>query len=578
MRRCLILCLFAFAALAYSQEPSQPAAPASNGEDTPAPNTGDAPAPTTAEAPASIAANTPASIAGTVVRDPDNQPLRKVLIQIVSTDQKQENNYSVTTDADGHFSLENVKPGQYHVYAEKTGFQEIDRRKHKTDGEVFSVTPGQQLQDVVFHLQATAVISGRVVDEDGEAVAQATVFIRRKKPGKGLKLETAGSERTNDLGEFRSFGLAPGQYLVVVMPPPDVRDLTREKPPEDAAKPDTRYLTTYYPAATDASQASFIALHPGDDIPVNVMLSPVHTYRVRGVLTGIQPGQKPTVEIVSKAGDVLLRASEVTADGRFEVRGVAPGSYAIRASAGGESQVVTARQEINVIAGDVDGLKLAPMPSFAVTGHLTLEGRPQADAAQYTVNLRGAEVGDDPGFFISQEFFGENTKVDRQGNFQWNNINPGSYIVQLYGGDAKSAYLTSIKVGNTRPDAEFSLSGATAIELVASTKAATLEGIVLDQDHQPVPNATVVAVPDEKYRKVPSRYVVETSDQKGWFAMKGLAPGTYTLYAWMDLENDLYYDSDFLASQSGNATPMKFDEGTDQHVELKLSDVGEDWR
>jgi hypothetical protein len=213
-----------------------------------------------------------------------------------------------------------------------------------------------------------------------------------------------------------------------------------------------------------------------------------------------------------------------------------------------------------------------------VTGHLTLEGHPQADAAQYTVNLRGAEVGDDPGFFISHEFFGENSHVDRQGNFQWNNINPGSYIVQLYGGNGKGAYLTSIKVGNVKPDAEFSLTGPASIELVAGTKAATLEGIVLDQGHQPVPNATVVAVPEERYRKVPSRYVVETSDQKGWFAMKGLAPGTYTLYAWLDLENDLYYDSDFLALQAGNATSMKIDEGTDQHVELKLSDVGDDWR
>ena len=79
-------------------------------------------------------------------------------------------------------------------------------------------------------------------------------------------------------------------------------------------------------------------------MPVNFTLVPARTYRVRGTVTGVSAGQKPVVELFPKAGDsIRASANEIGPDGQFEVRGVAPGSYVLRAGAGTGTQSLTAR-------------------------------------------------------------------------------------------------------------------------------------------------------------------------------------------------------------------------------------------
>ena len=190
---------------------------------------------------------------------------------------------------------------------------------------------------------------------------------------------------------------------------------------------------------------------------------------------------------------------------------------------------------------------------------------------------------------MSQDFFGTNAPVDRLGNFEWKNVNPGNYIVQVYGGDGQgSFFLKSVTLGGRDIETGFTASGPATLDLVVSSKGGTVEGAVVEKekdvdndrvnnDH-PVPNATVVAVPEEKYRKLPDRFVTGSTDQHGRFTIRGLAPGSYTLYAWQDLEEGVYRDPDFLKSQEANGTAVKVEEGSHQSVELKLSPAGEEWR
>ena len=103
-----------------------------------------------------------------------------------------------------------------------------------------------------------------------------------------------------------------------------------------------------------------------------------------------------------------------------------------------------------------------------------------------------------------------------------------------------------------------------------------LEGIVLDHD-KPASNATVVAVPEERYRKLHERYKVSSADQNGRFTIRGLAPGSYMVFAWQDIDEELYYDPAFLKSQESNGTALKVGEDSRQKIELKLSPVSADW-
>ena len=61
-------------------------------------------------------ATNPSSIAGTVVKEPGSEPLKKVLVQVVAENQKQGGNYTASTDAEGHFRIENVMPGRYRIF------------------------------------------------------------------------------------------------------------------------------------------------------------------------------------------------------------------------------------------------------------------------------------------------------------------------------------------------------------------------------------------------------------------------------------------------------------------------------
>jgi len=535
-------------------------------------------------------AHTTSSIAGTVIKEPGSQPLKKVLVQVVAENQKEGGNYTASTDADGHFYIENVVPGRYRIFIERTGFVGVNEHGLKSDVNVFTVQAGQSVEDLLFRMLPTAVISGRITDEDGDPMPSVRVVAQKKKPGKSTR-ESVGTEATNDLGEYRLAGLFPGQYWIVAMPPVDFRDYEKqEKSLAGEGPPDTRYVNTYYPGTYDAMLASPVTLKAGDEMPVNFTLVPARTYRVRGIITGVNPAQKPSVELISKAGDSYrANANEVGPDGQFEVRGVAPGSYVVRASTPTESQSFTARQDVSVVAADVDGVKLTPLPSFTLSGHLRIEGGAAADLTQYSANLRQAELPDDPGFFMSQEFFGTNAPADRLGNFEWKNVTSGNYIVQVYGGNGRGFFLKSARLGERNIETGFTASGPATLDLLVSTKGGTVEGAVVDAAVEkavdkegdkvhPVANATVVAVPEEKYRKLPDRFEIESTDQHGRFTIRGIAPGSYTLYAWQDLEDGVYRDPDFLKSQEANGTAVKVEEGSHQQVELKVSPVGEEWK
>src|SRR5713101_4644060 len=224
----------------------------------------------------SSAAGHPAKavVAGLVAKEPGSEAVKKALIELIAESQSEGGNYTAITGTDGSFRIENVAPGRYRLFVERTGYLEIDKHHRRTEGRVLSLTAGQEVKDLIIRLQAAAVVQGRVTDEDGDPMPEAQVAVLRQSFVAGRShWEQAGAERTNDLGEYRIAGLGAGSYFVSVTPPPDFRSLIeaasnapaglRQNIAAASEKVATAYQTTYYPGTRDRGQAQPIWLRGG---------------------------------------------------------------------------------------------------------------------------------------------------------------------------------------------------------------------------------------------------------------------------------------------------------------------------
>src|SRR5579863_9443900 len=238
-----------------------------------------------------------AAIEGIVTKDPDSQPVKKALIELIAENQNEGGDYTAVTGPDGGFRIENVVPGRYRLFAERVGLLDTDKRHSRSDGRVLTLAAGQELKDLRIRLQAAAVVRGRVTDEDGDPLPNAQVAVLRQTFVSGRsRWEQAGAERTNDLGEYRIAGLAAGNYYVSVSPAPDFKSLI-EAAGVAAAEPRvgndepaaTSYQTTYYPGTADRGQATPVQLHAGDDFPMNFSLTPSPSLSIRGAVVNLPP-------------------------------------------------------------------------------------------------------------------------------------------------------------------------------------------------------------------------------------------------------------------------------------------------
>jgi len=203
---------------------------------------------------------------------------------------------------------------------------------------------GEQKTDLNVVIQRGAAIVGRVFDENGEPIANANVMAWRRPPTPSravspgrLQLVPAGSSaQTNDLGEFRLFGLGAGDVYVQATAR---ADFGRGSSPRATVQ-----LATYFPGTAEVADAMPITVAAGQtfgDITIRMISAPA--FQVAGVVTDDdgRPVENALVklDVERPPGEPLMpllgRSRSVRSDkaGRFTINGVVSGSYTLVAIA-----------------------------------------------------------------------------------------------------------------------------------------------------------------------------------------------------------------------------------------------------
>ena len=163
------------------------------------------------------------SVSGQVTNASTGEPVRRALVALRRIDGSPgvvmniQVTQSGSTDAAGRFAIAGVAPGKYRLSAEHNGFliTQYGARGPNKPGTLLTLEPGQKSSDLVLRMTPHGVIAGRVLDEDGEPVSIVDVQLSRQQYMQGRKqMVRAGGGNTNDLGEYRIFGLAPGRYFL----------------------------------------------------------------------------------------------------------------------------------------------------------------------------------------------------------------------------------------------------------------------------------------------------------------------------------------------------------------------------
>jgi protocatechuate 3,4-dioxygenase beta subunit len=536
------------------------------------------------EAPSTQTAKTPSNqtcrISGLVVKSGTSEPLKKAHIYLRKEDDPM-SGYTTHTDAAGHFAIEKIDPGRYDLRVGHTGYvsQSYGENSSTSRGAVLALNPGREIRDLLFRMVPWAVISGKVTDEDGDPVSDAQVQAMRHSVKEGKRvLEPRSVASTNDLGEFRLYGLAKGRYFIHAVVGSRWDSGLLDSSVGDAGSTSRAgYAPVYYPGTADEARAATIEVAPGQEVSaIDFMLLPIRTFRVRGhVFDAVlgQPAKDCFIFLVrhdpGESNSFYNQQSGTNCvKGAFQLSDVPPGSYYILANSWNVGKQRAARAVIDVNNTNLDDVSLTFAPGIALTGHILVEGHEILDFSEVNVRL------DDP----EQYFGGEaGAAVKPNGTLTVENLTEGNYQIGVGGrpaGFSPDFYLKAARV-NGEDVLERGLTigaGSTRgpLEIVLSSAGARIEGTVTDENDLPFAGAVVAIVPERDRRKQFRLFKDTTTDQYGQFILRGVAPGTYKLFSWKEVEDNAWEDPEFLAPFETQGTGVTAEENGHITIRLKL--------
>jgi protocatechuate 3,4-dioxygenase beta subunit len=514
----------------------------------------------------------PGTISGHVYRGDTGEPLPKASVILTpSQDRTQANSNSqvlrqvTRTNSDGSFSFANVSPGRYTARAEHVGYlaQQFGQGEGRGGAEIFTVSPGQSRDKIDFRLGPAGVISGNIRDEDNEPMEGVVISVVRLRYARnGARQEvTSQIVTTDDLGNYRLFGLLPGFYYVRVAG--SARDTQAEGPTTGVA-----YRPTYYPGTGSIDDAQRVQVAPGVETPgISFTVGTQTTHTISGtVLDTSGPSDTRRFMVTASRGTISAgqigmgfttgQMSRVSSpDGTFAISGLPSGEYTLTARSmqvsqqGGSITSISAQNPaesdtgyatVRVADGDARVNIPVSRPS-SIKGRVIVEGTRQPPSQGMRLTLQGV-FGAAPGNNT------QNPALDANGAFELRDIGSGQYTFNIAGGQ-NQLYLKQVACsGKDYSVQPITLESGIALNdcvLTLGTDAGTFSGQVTDSG-KPVQGLVVIAIPESSDLRPLGRYTFTgKTDADGNYQIAGVIPGDYLLFAVTANDEQTYFAPDF---------------------------------
>ena len=563
------------------------------------------------DTPALAQATGSATLSGRVLTGDTGAVLKRARVRLASQDTRDRR--AVQTDDTGRYVFADLEAGRYTVTVSKAGFITLayGQTHPRQPALPIRVDAGRQLRNVDIALPRGAVITGHVVDEDGEPMPRATVQVLRYVYRQGQRqIEPAGSDQTDDRGQFRVFDLEPGQYYVSLTLPrrrggfgggPGGRGARggRGGPggrggragfgngpfgvPEAVEDPDAvGFAPTYYPGVTMLREATPLTVGLSQELSgVTFAAQLVPMARVGGMVFGPDGSPARGTQVMLISAEVMGRmpgsmlAGRADRDGSFEVRNVPPGSYTVQAVSGRgrrDSAQVFASQEMTVDGQDITDLTMLLRHGAEIRGTLTFDGNQMPDPSDLERLLITTSPLNPTPF---ERRGGTNAGVEADGSFVLSDIGGGARLIRMNrlpdGLQLKAVYVEGRDVIDAPRDfgAGQTLSGVT---LVLTDQITELAGTVHDDRGDALTEFTVIAFPtDDAFWQPQSRHIMASRpDQNAQYRIRGLPPGDYLISVVEVVEQGEWFDPRFLDDLRQRAARVTLRDGESKSLNLGL--------
>jgi hypothetical protein len=487
------------------------------------------------------------------------------------------------TGSEGEFSFAAVPAGWTQVSVVKPGFF----MPGNTEGWAPSpVEVGPDTGKILLKLAPEAVIFGRVTSSEDEPLEGAEIRVLRYVSRNGRKrLESQGTRSlsTDEDGNFHMGGLPAGGYYVEAKTGSIFQRIPVAK--GEGAKQGYPPLI-YYPGTQDLAAAETVEVSPGQRVEASFSLSLLPAFRVAGTVAIAGEWKQVAAPIIVDAMErpIFWAAQFNRETGAFEFRSVPAGTYTLRIFGVDQQDHAIYSDRTITVSQNVTDLKLSlkPRAIIPVRIHTEFDQRVEGGSCATTISgqpgvVHRSDCSDYPA--ASVELVPVNPSRSTfaplwgpspdPSTLEIYGVAPGRYRAHAY--IVRHGYIHSLRSGAVDLFHEELVvpeeGSVPPIEMVLRDDSASL----IVQVHRQKPGPASVLLVGDGGVVGPNVIGPTNSEMQAW----GLAPGTYKVLAFTDLQGLDYADPEVLARYLDRATSVTLSAHNSATILVEVIAIGE---